>query len=110
LPFYFLLCECCKWIYCLPNGLGFTRRHPPNCRWSTVTLNLGMIGGRVQAVLGAASRTSALPANRSPNLQSINHARIRFFIWLHAVLGTFQIMGYQPSFYRDVKSYAENRY
>lgn len=42
-------------VVCLsgPNGLGFTRRHPPNCRWSTVTLKPGMIGGRVQAVLGA---------------------------------------------------------
>ena len=34
-----------------PNGLGFTRRHRPNCRWSVVTLNAGLIGGRVQAVL-----------------------------------------------------------
>ena len=33
------------------NGPGFTRRHRPKCRWSAVTLNAGMIGGRVQAVL-----------------------------------------------------------
>jgi hypothetical protein len=53
-----------------PNGPGFTRRHPPNCRWSTVTLNSGMIGGRVQAVLGAPCGASALPANLNPNLQN----------------------------------------
>jgi hypothetical protein len=47
------------------------------------------------AVLGAARETSALPADRSPNLQSTNQARIRLsvvysltaFIRLHAVLG-----------------------
>ena len=83
-----------------PNGLGFTRRHPPNCRWSAVTLNSGMIGGRVQAVLGAACGTSALPADLSPNLQSISRARVRLsdvysltaFIRLHAVLGGFELM------------------
>jgi hypothetical protein len=78
-----------------PNGLGFTRRHRPNGRWSTVTLNPGMIGGRVQAVLGAPGGTSALLADLSLNLQSISRARIRLFavypltafIRLHAVLG-----------------------
>ena len=60
-----------------PNGLGFTRRHRPNCRWSALTLNLGMIGGRVQAVLGAPCGASALPANHTPNLQSISRAHIR---------------------------------
>ena len=78
-----------------PNGLGFTRRHRPNGRWSAVTLNSGMIGGRVQAVLGAPCGTSALPANLSLNLQSISHTRIRLsvvypltaFIRLHAMLG-----------------------
>jgi hypothetical protein len=55
-----------------------------------------MIGGRVQAVLGAPCGTSALPADLSPNLQSISHADIRLsavysltaFIRLHALLGT----------------------
>ena len=65
-----------------PNGPGFTRRHRPNGRWSTVTLNSGLIGGRVQAVLGAACGTSALLADLSPNLQSIRRARIRLFVAL----------------------------
>jgi hypothetical protein len=54
-----------------------------------------MIGGRVQAVLGAACGTSALLADLSPNLQSIRRARIRLSvvyaltacIRLHALVG-----------------------
>jgi len=53
-----------------------------------------MIGGRVQAVLGAACGTSALLADLHPNLQSISRARIRLsavypltaFIRLHAMV------------------------
>jgi hypothetical protein len=54
-------------------------------------------------VLGAASGTSALPADHSPNLQSINQAHIRLsvaysltaFIRLHAGLG--RILGLDPA-------------
>jgi len=52
---------------------------------------------RLHAVLGAACGTSALLADRSPNLQSISRADIRLFdvypltafIRLHALLGGF---------------------
>jgi hypothetical protein len=65
-----------------------------------------MIGGRVQAVLGAACGTSALPADPSPNLQNISRARVRFWsvcplqgplsARLHAVLGgTSRLFGSQ---------------
>jgi len=34
-----------------PNGLGVSRRHPPNRPSSKTTPNSGMIGGRLHAVL-----------------------------------------------------------
>jgi hypothetical protein len=67
----------------------------PDRQPSQLMPNLGMIGGRVQAVLGAPCGTSALLADLSLNLQSISRARIRLSvaypltacIRLHAVLG-----------------------
>jgi len=40
-------------------------------------LNFGSWAGRLHAVLGAPCGTSALPADLSPNLQSIRRVRVR---------------------------------
>jgi hypothetical protein len=56
-----------------PNGQASAARQP-----SKRMLNFGSWAGRLHAVLGAACGTRALPADLSPNLQSIRRVRVRF--------------------------------